>query len=311
MESLEVFSHNDIGAETFLALNCHSETLIELKLSNIKPEAMLSLSLLKGCTSLTSLLLTETTGTTDLENTQNDIFLELVAWLRNCKHIQSITFRTFMSAPAILTPVLLENDIHLTELELDEYNGLIARDFHLALAHQRSLRTIRLKGEAEDFTKDDLDALVDSLSKLTNLTELRLREISDYFRDEHICRISRSLTQLEDFYTTGWGISDAIWPDMLSLKSLRRFEISALTTFTADGILGFISNLSQGNLGLIFSVMMADPESGLSEEGQSTIRDSLAAKVEGRFDYMLARGTKHPKTKLYETLLTKTRSRCL
>ena len=290
LEAFEIFSYSDIGAETFLALNCHRGSLQELKLNNIKPEAMPSLSLMKGCVALTSLLMTETIGTTDLENRQHDVFLEVVAWLRKCRGLQSITFQKFMSAPAILTPILLEDNIHLAKLELEGYSGVASREFHLALAHQQSLRSLWLKGDGDDFVRDDFDALIGSLSKLTQLVDLRLRDISDYFRDEHICQLARSLPRLEEWWTSGFGITDAIWTDVASLRSLRRLELSAWTTFTIQGLLEFISTLKDGNRGLILSVMMADPESGLTEDEQSLVRDTLLAKAEGRFDYILARG---------------------
>ena len=293
LESLEIFSYSDIGAEAFLALNYHSKSMTELKLNSIKPEAMPFLSLIKDCTTLTTLLLAETTGTTDLERVHNDVFLEIIAWLRECKGLQSITFRNFMSGPAILTPILLENNIYLTTLELKGYVGLSARDFHLALAHQKSLRTLWLEGDAEDYTRDDVDALVTSLCKLTHLVDLRLKDISEYFRNEHICRLARNLIELEEFSTSGYGITDSIWPDVSLLTCLRRLEISALAKFTADGILEMVSELGEGNQGLHLFVMMADPESSLSDEEQSLIRETMAAKVDGKFDYMLARGMCH------------------
>ena len=36
--------------------------------------------------------------------------------------------------------------------------------------------------------------------------------------------------------------------------------------------------------------MMADPDSALSEEEQAFVKEELASRVEGRFEYTLARG---------------------
>ena len=292
LECLEIFSYSNIASETFVALNSHHERLKELRLNNIKSEAIPALSLLKHCTALTSLLLSETQGLTDLESTQNDVFLEVVSWLRKCKGLKSISFQKMPSGSAILTPVLLENDVHLVKLELEGYQPRLAQDFHRALGLQDSLRSLWLKGEGEDFIGDDIEVLVDSLSKLRHLNDLRLRDISDYFRDEHICRLARDLNELKEWWTSGYNITDVIWQDVARLKSLRRLEISAWTSFTTDGLLSYIVQLDSGNNGMILSVMMADPESSLTEQEQSIVRDALVSQVEGRFDYILARGIK-------------------
>lgn len=309
LETFEVISYSDIGAETFLALNCHRESLTELKINNIRAEAMSALSMLKGCTSLTTLVLTEATGTTGLENSQNDVFLEVIAWLQECKGLDSVTFRKFPSAPAIMTPLLLENDIHLTKLEVEGYSMKDSRDFHQALAHQESLERVWLKGDGEEVVRDDLDVLVDALSKLRHLKDLRLRDVSDYFRDEHIRQLARSLPELEEFFTSGYGITDTIWNDVASLKFLRKLDLNAMTSFTLDGILEFISKLGPGNKGLLLAVMMADADSNLTDEEQTLIRETLAAKVEGRFEFTLMRGNSYSLHRRYDDAYTDVRVR--
>ena len=219
LEVLEVFSYSNVGAETFLALNCHNTTLHELKLNNIKPEAMGALSMLKGCTALTSLLLTEITGITDLEDTEHDTFLEVIGWLRECINLRTITFQKLLSGPAILTPVLLENNMNIVRLEVTDYMTFSARDFHQALGHHQSLRSVVLKGDAEGC---DIEPLVDALSQLTHLKELRLTNLSDFFLDYHICKLAQNLRELEELWVSGWGITDAIWDDISNLRALRR-----------------------------------------------------------------------------------------
>ncbi|MCJ1415712.1 hypothetical protein MMC32_002044 [Xylographa parallela] len=287
LESLEVISYSDIGAKTFLALNRHSKSLLDLKLDNITPEAMPGLSMLKECTALGSLLLAETIGSTDLEHTQNDIFLEVIGWLRECKSLQNITFHKFLSGPALLTPILLESNIHLVRLEVTDYAASKAKDFHQALARQQSLRSLVLKSDGEVC---DINALVFSLCKIVHLVDLRLSNVSDFFRDEHICLLASNLPELETLWISGWGITDQIWSYLKLLHSLRRLDINAWSSFTADGLLEYISGLGEGNRGLFLAVMMADPDSALSEREQYIVQEALTMKVEGRFDYTLARG---------------------
>ncbi|KAL8723760.1 MAG: hypothetical protein Q9225_000055 [Loekoesia sp. 1 TL-2023] len=289
LESLEIFSYMAIGAESLLALSCHRESLTELKLDYLNDTAMLSLNLLAGCTNLTVLLLTDGTNrTVNLKSEHNDVFLETIAWLRSCKKLRSVTIRNIRGGQDLITPVLLENDIHLVSLELKGYVMADARDFHQALSNQLSLQELQLQGDSDE-TGDGVVVLVESLSQLTNLSDLRLQDISDYFTDEVIGRLARSLPKLEGWWTSGWGVTDAIWRDVASLKSLRRLDMAAMSRFTANGILDFILSLGPGNKGLVLAIMMADVDCDLSEEEQNTIRETIAERVDGRFEFQLQR----------------------
>ena len=290
LSSLEIFNISKIGAESFLALSCHRHSLKELKLDSIGSTAMHSLHMLAGCTNLTTLLLTDDTNrSVYLKVAHHDIFLEIVAWLTSCKKLRSVTVRNIRGGQDLMTPILLANDIHLANLELRGYAMADARDFHQALANQTSLQELQLQGDSDE-GGDGVATLVESLSQLVNLTDLRLQDISDYFTDEVLGRLARSLPKLEGWYTSGWGVTDAIWGDMASLKSLRRLDIAALSRFTANGILDFILNLGAGNNGLVLAIMMADVDCDLTEREQTTIKETISAQVDGRFEFQLQRG---------------------
>ena len=290
MESFEIFSVSQIGAESFLALNYHRETLTELKLNGIKAESLSALSMLKGCTNLTSLLLSENgVATQDLEKRHYDIFLEIIAWLCQCKGLLTISLYNFLSAPALLTPVLLESSIHLTRLALEGYVMSESRDFHRAISQQTSLQDLWLKGESSD-NPEDVDFLVESLSKLENITDMRLQEVSEFFLDKHFCTLAKSLQKLEVWESSGYAITDAIWNDMASIKPLRRLEFNALTRFTSKGIMDFILSLGSGNNGLLLNIAMQDVDFNLTDEEQSMVKETMTSTVDGRFEYMLFRG---------------------
>lgn len=289
LESLETFSNHGFGPESFQALSCHGESLIGLKLNVLWPENIPKLPLLKGCINLVYLSLAGNWQTIDLEQTHNDSFLETVAWLKECKKLRILALTKIFSAPALITPMLLENGIHLTSLE---YEGTVVRDakkFYQAMANQTSLQSLWLKGDVDDLALEP-DVLVESLSNLVNLTDLRLREVSDSFVDQHIVQLAKSLPKLEVWSTSGYGLTDAIWSDVASLSWLRRLELGALTSFTLDGILGFIDKLGDGNKGLNLSVMNADVDSALSAKEQDLIQDRIAKKAEGKFEFTMSRG---------------------
>ena len=291
LRSFGVFGTSKIGPESFLALNQHCNTLTKLELHSIDADAMQHLSKFKDCISIKSLILAENIiPTQDLKSTHNDVFLQMVEWLQKCKGLRSISISNFLSATSLLTPFLREQGIELTSLVLETFS-LSSNDsgFHQALALQSSLRSLYLKGEDSDIVAEN-DMFVESLSKLVNLTDLRLVQISANFMEYHIRTLARSLTKLETFWTGGFFITDKIWPDMAKLEYLTRLDLNADTRFTSNGILDFVHSLGPGNHGLTLSVMMQDTDCDIPELEQENIRSTLSSRLGGRFDFLLVRG---------------------
>ncbi len=197
LRSLLVVSHHDCGPQTFLSLNNHHASLKHLSLGNLQGPALSSLSLLKGCTAIETLDLQDLVGRTDLEATENDVFLEFVSWLTSCKQLKSISLSNFVNGPRILTSVCLEHAIKLDSLHLSKYSLAGNQDFHRALAQQTSLTSLHLKGDAEDSFRDDIETLVTSLGKLKNLKYLNILDISDYFRTSEIQLLALNLPKVE------------------------------------------------------------------------------------------------------------------
>ncbi|KAF2139349.1 uncharacterized protein K452DRAFT_275565 [Aplosporella prunicola CBS 121167] len=283
----EVISRSNVGAETCLSLNTQGESLKTLKLA-LKTSALEHLSLLKSCTALETLELEHidvSTHPTDLEKTQNDVYHDMGEWLRACKSLTSLHFTGFPSAPPLVTPLLLDNDTNLCSLKVDWYAAAAHRDFHRALAHQPKLQSLSLSGMPETMGRDDVDTLIESLIQLKELRELKLTGVSDYFNDEHIISLAENLQHLEEVYFTGLSVGDAILPQVSTLKNLRRIDIAAMSSFTADGLLGFASKLGPGNKGIIVSVDAADMNTMLATEEIGVVRDVLLENVDGRLEY--------------------------
>ncbi|OCK96253.1 uncharacterized protein K441DRAFT_657639 [Cenococcum geophilum 1.58] len=285
LKYMETISDAGIGAETFLALNSHSESLKELRLC-LRTEALPHLSLLKGCTALETLKLEDSDKRTDLEKTQNDVFLEVIAWLRECTNLRNISITNFLSASSIILPLLLEDNIHIQRLEVDSYLVKDNGAFHQALTHQRSsLRALDLKGDGDDIFRDDVEIFVDALKTLTELRELKLRGVSDLMRDEQFIPIVENLKLLEDLYISGLEVTDALLEKVAELKYLRIVTFYVISKFTVYGFLDFVSKLGPGNQGIVLSVEMAEQNWLLSEEKLDLVRETLAAKVGGRLEY--------------------------
>ena len=77
---------------------------------------------------------------------------------------------------------------------------------------------------------------------------------------------------------------------MTSLHDLRDLNLSAVTRFTADEIMRFVSSLGPGNQGFVLGVTMEDADFQVSDEEQSMIRDRIGLQVGGRFEFMYNRG---------------------
>ncbi|KAK4993153.1 hypothetical protein LTR50_000639 [Elasticomyces elasticus] len=291
--AFENLSVAGIGAETCVALNAHGKSLNSLKLL-LTNDGLPALGLLQGCTALESLELTDMLGSTNLEETENETFLDIVTWLRNCHGLRELALTNFKSAPAMLTAAFMERAFQLEKLQIKASAGsayVVAenQDFHVALAEQQGLHSLFLSADPDPPTRDDIEILCSSLFALKDLRELKFTRIADYFSDTEIIRIAQNLTNLEDIYIGGTRVTDRIWDSVAGLKNLKSITLSAITRFTVGGLLGFIEKLGPGNRGLVVSVDFGDPDQALSEDEQTLIRDRLADTVGGRFEYILLR----------------------
>ncbi|MCJ1423075.1 hypothetical protein MMC29_000956 [Sticta canariensis] len=259
------------------------------QLHGLLRDVTVRLSLLKGCTNLVSLSLAE-----GLPETLNNIrlrvcFRDIVAWLEECKNLQTFACNHI---PALVELVVSNKSNHLPSLEYRGSEELQTRDSHKrlygALANQKSLRCLWLNGQGfGQYGPFELnpDHLVDSLSKLVNLKDLRMEKVSK-FVDKHAVQLATSLPKLEVWFIRGCRLTNGIWHEVASLGSLRLLEING-EKFSTRGILGFIEKLGPGNRGLslIMRHKYADDElRGFDEE---KIERMIAEKVGGT--YMVVR----------------------
>lgn len=295
--ALLTFENNSscgIGQETCLAFNNHSRSLYELKLG-VEEQGMLALGVLKDATALKTLHITAFRQSVDLKATQNDVFLEIVEWLKSCDSLQEVHFDNVLSAPDFLTPILESGKMMLKSLRVTGKEGSLYvvkdhQDFHKALKNQTNLESLVLRADPDPVSRDDIEMLMDAIVSLKNLKRLDLFRITDYFSNDQIIHLASSLPKLETLYIGGYGISDAVLDSIAHLSHLKSVTFAGITAFTADGLLEFIRQLPERHSGLQLSIEMADPDSMLSEDEQRLIGDGLATKVGGRFEYQPLRG---------------------
>lgn len=289
LRSFAALSAGALGPETLLSLNHHAKTLKKLKMDGLRSDAVKNLSFLQGCTAFESLELSDSDGTVDLEATENDVFLEVINWLGRCKGLQELLLRNFISGPKILTQVCLKNDIRLKKLQVVGYPLAGSQDFHRALSHQTFLESLELRADPETAFRDDIDILVSSICRLTNLKYLDLLSTSDYFGTSEILTLAANLKQLEEVFFGGYDVTDAVWHGLSQLPNLRSLNIHAVSSFSFRAMQGFVSTLQDTNRGLLLSIMNQQAENAISERQEKTIRQTIADRVDGKFEFTLFR----------------------
>ncbi|KAI9052243.1 hypothetical protein LZ554_003600 [Drepanopeziza brunnea f. sp. 'monogermtubi'] len=289
LKSFTALSAHALGPETLLSLNNHSQSLKRLKLDGLKSDTVKNLSLLQGCVGLEAIELTDADGTVDLEVPENDIFLEVIAWLSNCNGLQELLLNKFVSGPKILTQVCLKNNIRLKKLKVVDYPLAGNQDFHRALSHQTSLESLELRADPETAFRDDIDILVSSVSALKSLKYLDLLSTSDYFSTTEILALAAHLPLLEEIFFSGYDVTDALWPGVSRLPNLRSLNIHAVTSFSFSAMLNYISTLQETNRGLLLSIMNQKAENAMSESQERAIRQAIKENVDGKFEFTLFR----------------------
>lgn len=274
----------------FQTFNSHRKSLSELSLYGKSLSPAHNLSILKGCTNLVSLSLTMIQLTyARSDPLYKDAFLEVVAWLKECKKLRILDCTDIFDGDALLTRVLSESDFNLISLKYIGSRSQETHKFHQALATQTSLQKLLLTGDMGEDPVDS-DNLVESLSELVNLRVLCLRKICKSFHDQHVAQLARSLPKLEFLSMSGIGFTDAIWEAFSSLRSLQKLNLDALPKVTFHGILAFIEKLGPSNKGLVLAMYREDGESNLLLWETQVINETIANKVGGKFECEILEG---------------------
>ena len=229
---------SEVSLYSFEALRGHGESLVELKLPDSPPQACRFAPKLKGCTNLISLLFGNP-HYSEFPCVYNDVaFCETTNWLKECKKLQTLTFRNFPRASASLDSILSDG-IQLKALEFVDDGGYeSAKIFLPTLENQTSLQSLYLKGmDPENIDPEDANAVVKLLSKLVNLTDLRV-ECLFGLDDLQLKQLASNLPLLEVWFTSESELTGKVWGAVASVSSLRKEETGGLTVFKTRRTLG-------------------------------------------------------------------------
>lgn len=291
-QNFELYNGSDIGRLSLTAMNHHASTLTSMKLLGLNDESVKSLGCLKECTALRVLELEASTPSVHLEDFENDAFLEIILWLNSCHHLKELSLERFYDGPSILAQTLVTRNFALTSLSLKKYvaYGERAAAFHSSISEQPQLLKVFLNGDGENCTYEELQVLVDSLSRLPKLQILTLNQMSDNFTDDHIRSLAENLPSLETFYPSGTAVTDGVLKALARLKHLKDMQFFGVTRFTATGIADFIFSLDpETNRGLNLDLAAVDIGYALTEDEQAFLRDLISSRLDGRFGMTLWR----------------------
>lgn len=288
LEYFEVISLSQLGPRSIKAFGNHLDSLTELKLTSLQIDAIAELPSLTSPPALRVLALTDSAPASRDEKFYS-IVRDVAEWMCSCKNLRLLALRRFLDDPALLSQALSDDRLRLTKLSVEGYTMQTSRAFHEALASQTSLQSLYLQGDSSEFP-DDQAILVQALGQLSNLRELELKDISENFTPDHVITLTPYLPQLERLWISGHDFDDEVWNAFLALPKLRVLIIHALSDFTAEGILDFISQLGPGNRGLHLSILNALSDANITEEAQTVIGETLAQNLGGTFDFGLAQG---------------------
>ena len=243
-----------IGIETCKAFSTHAGSLKFLSLA-VPDKGIEGLGLMQDCTAVETLKLRDTQAPHDLKEMHKDTLDGMIEWLKQCTKLREVNLTDFVSAPDILTPALSEEGIDLEDLQISAKDDCMYvlrdhQDFHAAIGLQTKLQSLVLKSDPDPLEPAARNQLCEALCELSDLRYLELS----------------------------------------NLGNLKTVTFNGLSVFTADGLLEFIDNLGPGSRGLVLSIDMASLDASLSSEEQDLIRETLATKVQGRFEYQLVRG---------------------
>ncbi|KAL5339571.1 hypothetical protein BJX70DRAFT_363306 [Aspergillus crustosus] len=286
LEYFEILSFSHLGPRSIKALGAQVGSLTELKLTSLGIETVRELPSLGALPRLEVLSLTDSQPTEWTEQFRKDL-TEVAEWMRSCTRLKRLELRRFMDDNELLTQVLSDKNLQLTGLSFAGFRLWNRRDFLDALTYQISLEYLYLRGEGSEHPQDNSE-LVMALSALENIRDLELKDVSDWLTMDQVAILASFVPHLERLWISGEAFNDSIWDAFLNLRQLKSLSIYALSNFTADGVVDFISQLGPGNRGFSLSILNAISATNFPEEVQSMIRGMLAESLDGFFDFGLA-----------------------
>ncbi|KAK0674335.1 hypothetical protein QBC41DRAFT_309911 [Cercophora samala] len=301
LESFTVRSQNNLGSETFMALQHHSSSLQELRLLSLEPTALTSLHQLRHCLALVKLAIEGNHRVQRFDwfdSAHPDDFEEVAKWISKCASLRELSLLQVSDATELIG-MLQHHDgslFKLTSLTL-VLNELKDFSFYSFIERQNTLErlTMTLLGEEFEYYEFEEDQVARTLRSLRKLKKLNTNAPLSTW-DLAISIVP--LEHLEELWLNGDLISDEYLVHLIRLKKLRSLAILGPSCLTAEGIHRFMRVLHEhqgecreAHRGLQISVLSQEWDAQLDQEVEYAIRAFIDEIFGGTFDITYQR---HP-----------------
>ncbi|KAI1007000.1 hypothetical protein K3495_g1217 [Podosphaera aphanis] len=283
------FTDNCTGTETLLALNHHAESITSLKFSNLHPNILEVLPLLRVNKNLTSLQLTPA-YCRELGKDHRFLLQSLIDWICSCHGLRELSVGYSFDGIAILTRVCNSDKIRLRKLEVLNLKFTESDEFFNALRLHTSLEYLHLEGDVKSCCKVAKTNILRTIPSLPNLKFLDLCTNhgsclgSGGYPLSMITKLTEYLPQLEEFTFCCKDPTDSLWPSMLTLRHLRSLNIyCSPLKFTGEKIIAFIDALQDSHKGFELVIATRSHKRDFDSESISSIRNRIHNKVSGDF----------------------------
>ncbi|KAK0630573.1 hypothetical protein B0T17DRAFT_486498 [Bombardia bombarda] len=288
LESFTVNSMNEIGEHTFQALSGHALSLKRLGLFSLKRSAFESLNRLGDCRALESLNLEASSDALHLrwDGPLQHVFSEVVQWLGQCTRLEELEFVRVPGATTILGQVLKSPDVRLTNLNLksDDFD----EEFYRSLCHQQSLRQLMVRIVDDDVLEAGEVRRMLFVDALCHCRELRELDTNEMFTLDEFDRITTAAPTLEEIVSNGELIDNSFFLPLLRLKQLKSLIVFGPSSFTVEGIHGFLKDLEADpearHEGIQLYVAAQNWELKFSPQEESGLMEEIRRRFGGKLD---------------------------
>lgn len=287
-ESFTVLSVNEIGAETFKALQGHSRSLKTLGLLSLERPGLQSLNKLGDCLALETLALEAASGARlyPWATECKGVFEEVAQWLRRCSSLRELEFILIPSSTTILAQVLKEPTIRLTALSLEAVD--VDNEFYSSLTRQSQLRRLLIKILDDDLLEDSDQRHLLFADAICYCRQLRDLDTNELLTVEDLDNISRAVPTLEEIVLNGDSIDDEFLIPLSRLSKLKSLSIFNPSNISASALLRFLREIGQSpaghHEGLQVYIANQNAEFRFSDKEEAMVAGTMLAYFKGRFE---------------------------
>jgi hypothetical protein len=307
METFTILSMNQLGAEALKALGHHAGSLRSLGLASMRDSTWEHFGALGRCVSLESLsmegLVVQPVVNWEAEHKQS--FLDVIAWLKECRQLRELEMIHVPSTTQLLAPVFQSPSVQLRTLRLQLQDAGTDNAFWDSLGHQTTLKSLGVRWKEENnvvLTPSQQTSFVDSVCACCDLVYLDITNTPLTLDD--LGKMRDALPQLQDLTFDADWLTDPVLLVLARMGNLRAVNINATSSFTSQGIMEFVVALDEASsrkasglsshAGFLLNIMNQNGADKLSEQEERMLQWELESRLGGKLDIGYERDPDEP-----------------